>query len=68
LPLHGGEVIKDPMILTLSPRSSGGEGRFRETDRTSKLWLGLITYRPSQYVAPYWAKSLTPPALNDATR
>jgi hypothetical protein len=46
LPLHGGEVIKEPMILTLSPLSSGGDGSFRETDRTCSGWLGLDLYVP----------------------
>jgi hypothetical protein len=40
LPLHGDEVIKDPMILTLYPFSACGEGRFRETDRTSTALFG----------------------------
>jgi hypothetical protein len=40
LPLHGDEVSKDPMLLTLYPLSSCGEGSFRETDRTCKALLG----------------------------
>jgi hypothetical protein len=40
LHLHGAEVIKDPVILTLYPRPSCVEGRFRETDRTSTGLLG----------------------------
>jgi len=40
LHLHGDEVIKDPKISTLYPLSSGGEGSFRETDRTSTGLLG----------------------------
>jgi hypothetical protein len=51
LHLHGGEVIKDPMILTLSPLSSGGEGSFRETDRTYNRWF-IVT---SGVEIPYYS-------------
>jgi hypothetical protein len=37
LHLHGGDVIKDPMILTLYALSSRGKGSFRETDRTCSM-------------------------------
>jgi hypothetical protein len=43
LHLHGGEVIKDRMILTLYPLSSCGEGSFRETDRTCNEWLDTVS-------------------------
>jgi hypothetical protein len=44
LHLHGGEVINEPMILTLYPLSSGGEGSFRETDRTCSGWLAFVLF------------------------
>jgi len=52
LHLHGDEVIKDPMILTLYPLSSCGEGSFRETDRTCRRLLGARLGTDSHLASP----------------